>query len=311
MNRHHKGLAFTLVELLVVIAIIGILIGMLLPAVQQVREAARRVTCMNNIRQVTLATLNYESSRMQFPPGINAPGSGNTRTQNPVISGTAQRIGWGVFILPFLEQNNLHTQLKEVTSNWTLPLASQFDASGNLVVSSVVPAFICTSDSSPDGEFNKFWTPNSVVDQGLHSKSNYVACMGATIFTPGSSLQRSLNRPGFREDFWGIYGFNSETTFGNVSDGSSNVLAIGERSSRTEEEAGFTSANRKDSYGAQWSGDITDSWGAANGSARSSYTAVLGSIPAINPTSFTVNGFRQTESVASSFHPRWRDRFVL
>ena len=84
MKTRSKG--FTLVELLVVIAIIGILIGMLLPAVQQVREAARRITCNNNSRQLALAALNYESSFQVFPPAINSDASiGRGRPGAPII----------------------------------------------------------------------------------------------------------------------------------------------------------------------------------------------------------------------------------
>ena len=84
MKTQQPKAGFTLVELLVVIAIIGILIGMLLPAVQQVREAARRITCGNNIRQCALASLNFESTHMRFPPGMNFREHDNSRTSGPV-----------------------------------------------------------------------------------------------------------------------------------------------------------------------------------------------------------------------------------
>ena len=95
MKNPFKRNAFTLVELLVVIAIIGILIAMLLPAVQQVREAARRISCSNNMRQVALAIHNFESAHGVLPEGIDASGSIG-------LNATAL-----VRILPFMEQANL------------------------------------------------------------------------------------------------------------------------------------------------------------------------------------------------------------
>ena len=113
---------FTLVELLVVIAIIGILIGMLLPAVQQVREAARRTQCANNSRQLVLAMLNYESAHQRFPPAINSEFSRGREDappiiENPSMAGDGVQQGWGFFILPFLEQNALGQQYQTATGN--------------------------------------------------------------------------------------------------------------------------------------------------------------------------------------------------
>ncbi len=95
MRNHHRQ-AFTLIELLVVIAIIGVLVGMLLPAVQQVREAARRTECSNKMRQLTLACHNYESAFKCYPPGAGSFNGANTG------------ISTHAFLLPFIEQTNLY-----------------------------------------------------------------------------------------------------------------------------------------------------------------------------------------------------------
>lgn len=142
--------AFTLIELLVVIAIIAILIALLLPAVQQAREAARRTTCKNNMKQLSLALHNYESTHGVFPIGVLGT-SGNTAAANVLTT-------WEAMILPFLEQSSLYSQY-----NFNL----RFDHASNAVaVKSVLPMYLCPSQ------------PQSSLVNGLYGPSHYAGNAG-------------------------------------------------------------------------------------------------------------------------------------
>ena len=308
---------FTLVELLVVIAIIGILIGMLLPAVQQVREAARRTQCANNMRQIVLAMHNYASAHGEFPPGKNDEGTANKRTARPITprpddATQGRQYAWGLYILPFIEQTNLHSQLRAATGRWDTSALNAIGPDGRPLVSTVIPAFICPSDASPDGDFNRPWTHEDIEPLGLSSKTNYVVVAG--VLDPSSSTGNilQLNQAGFsnRAFQWGMFGNNSRTDFADLQDGSSNVIAVGERSSITETQAGFTGTNPITTYGAVWagrlarSGDQLDDVRAGNSASRSSaYVGIINDISPSGALEFGVNGTRPTEGFTVSFHP--------
>src|SRR6056297_888152 len=100
--------AFTLVELLVVIAIIGILVGLLLPAVQAAREAARRMQCSNNLKQLALGCHNYADAHNKFPMAF-APAIAPYQPAN--VNNVQESWGWGAMLLPFIEQGNMHQSL--------------------------------------------------------------------------------------------------------------------------------------------------------------------------------------------------------
>lgn len=136
-----KRRGFTLIELLVVIAIIGILIGMLLPAVQQVREAARRTTCKNNMRQLGLAVHNYESAFKKFPPGVQ-------NLDPNVISATEGLWSVTTWLLPYMEQQNAYDVLDPSTNNTiTSRLADADAAAVRAVLETPIATFLCPSDS--------------------------------------------------------------------------------------------------------------------------------------------------------------------
>ena len=182
--------AFTLVELLVVIAIIGILIGMLMPAVQHVREAARRSHCKNNLRQITIATLNYETSFREFPVGLRDDVIPSLGT--PV--GTNDRhalASWGMFILPQLEQNRLHENIDLRTRS----LAEAYDllvAKGKeSVVEQLTEVFRCASDAVETT--NEYRGLNSPVG-GFLSNTGVEFQLGTTNYIAATSISSARSK---------------------------------------------------------------------------------------------------------------------
>jgi prepilin-type N-terminal cleavage/methylation domain-containing protein/prepilin-type processing-associated H-X9-DG protein len=174
--RQRKG--FTLVELLVVIAIIAVLIGLLLPAVQKIREAASRLRCSNNIKQIALALHNYHDANNRFPPGVVMPyaQAGN----DPLTGGAASPIGpnWAIFLLPFIEQQNLFALANPSSYPGTTKLSSfaSYNVSWRNVRGAVIKIYLCPSDTGQD---LLFADPGGAPPEPDWARGNY-ACNGGT-----------------------------------------------------------------------------------------------------------------------------------
>ena len=234
MKRHR--FAFTLVELLVVIAIIGILVGLLLPAVQAAREAARRMQCSNNLKQLSLAMHNYHDTYNRFPAGVTAWNGVNNGAQRN--NGNPQDNGgffngmwsWSAYILPFVEGQNLYNRINFNQRPWTEERGdawfydtgadtTAFAVTNQLVSSSMPPTFACPSTPQPNSGKYKDYAMNA--GHGPNGGTNVQA--GGTLINsccPERATQGS-----------GIGHKNSYVKMASITDGTSNTYMLLEQSS--------------------------------------------------------------------------------
>jgi prepilin-type N-terminal cleavage/methylation domain-containing protein/prepilin-type processing-associated H-X9-DG protein len=217
--RHRR--AFTLVELLVVIAIIGILVALLLPAIQAAREAARRSQCQNNLKQLGIAFLNYEQSKKQFPLGYLKPVAPAHGTNN-----------WAPFVLPYIEEGNL-VATYDLKEDWWRDKAD--GTPGNrTIVQNFLPVLLCPStpdqhriqdkpESSPPnktGVCGDYFTP-----AGVHLDINNVLPTDQQFPTTGVDLRGVIR---WEEDK------NKKNKISSITDGTSHSIMVGECAGRED-----------------------------------------------------------------------------
>ncbi len=237
-SRSRSRCAFTLVELLVVIAIIGVLVSLLLPAVQAAREAARRMQCTNNLKQIGIAVHNFHDTNNRLAPGFMGPNrdmSSGFITDDPYTSALT-------LMLPFMEQQPVYDQIEPVCVNMNLYAVSgspdynwSSNAGAYAMSSTVIPSFKCPSSSmdgstGPETLFGTWSVPASTVTAASQDRwswgiatvnnrgiTNYFPVEGANGPHPSAKLYEGafVNR-------------NYKRTLASITDGTSNTLAFGE-----------------------------------------------------------------------------------
>jgi prepilin-type N-terminal cleavage/methylation domain-containing protein/prepilin-type processing-associated H-X9-DG protein len=223
LARSQKMSAFTLVELLVVIAIIGILVGLLLPAVQAAREAARRMQCSNNMKQLGLALHLYHDAYLRFPYGRGGTGHPDGGTLRPLADNVNRASGF-IGMLPFFEQRALFDQIASPQTYGAFsynpfgprPTSPQSGPGeiDYLPFMQRVPTFMCPSSIE-------------ITTTKRGGQTNYAFCWGDNNrrITGSESVSARVN---VRNDMRGLFGFHNNRKISSATDGTSNTIALAE-----------------------------------------------------------------------------------
>jgi prepilin-type N-terminal cleavage/methylation domain-containing protein/prepilin-type processing-associated H-X9-DG protein len=226
-QRQSRSRGFTLVELLVVIAIIGVLVALLLPAVQAAREAARRSTCTNNLKQIGLGDLEYESANGHLVPARLGPDSTDSQEMRPLRTAVERSGASGfVMLLPFMELTALYNQLDVFRNNSIYPAKEKFPTAvwhtpeRDRAINTSVAAYLCPSEGS---ELH-LETSTSSRPPATGSYAFVAGHRGIT----GGSLYSAVNACMTKHHNTGPHLYKTQVTLKQIEDGTSNTMSVGE-----------------------------------------------------------------------------------
>lgn len=225
-GRRHAG--FTLVELLVVIAIIGILVALLLPAIQSAREAARRSQCQSNLKNVALALINYEQTAKAFPIGML-----NSRASNPSIhQPTRFDANWMIATLPYIEEQSTYDAF-----DFTRPINDTSTGTTNrnrIARGAILNVLLCPSDEFNRVLYQGFNAPNDTTHGDNWGRTNYAANLGRGDIYGTSDVSSDRYVTGAKSAAWldnckrGIMGVNTSVSYRRITDGTTKTILVGE-----------------------------------------------------------------------------------
>jgi prepilin-type N-terminal cleavage/methylation domain-containing protein/prepilin-type processing-associated H-X9-DG protein len=256
--------AFTLVELLVVIVIIGILLGLLLPAVQAVRAVARNMQCQNNLKEIGTALHNVHDARKRFPPGSDGfdvrkywlDQGDSSKATTASNHGHGQGFSWAVYLLPHLEESRKYNSLVWFVPPTTNPTAGRGEGGPNMVT---FRNFMPSTLRCPDNPMPRFI--NVYSGNRDTTTNDYVAIAGADIGTSGSKTSAASKdwcTAGYGSvGFNGVLFVNSKIGAGSVIDGTSKTMMIGEQTDWAVDGSGRRNTCRSSGVGGFF-------WGGAN-----------------------------------------------